>query len=70
MSTAQDQLGGINVAGQDALATTLHSLARFLRTVRHRSGIMLASIVVCGVLGAAYYVTAPRIYRARRLRFM
>ena len=55
---------GIDAGGQDALATTLHSVARFLRTVRLRSGILLMSLVTACVLGTLYYITAPRIFQA------
>ena len=50
--------------GQHSAATTLHSVFRFLRTVRMRSGILLASIVAVGLCGAAYYVIAERRYES------
>jgi len=51
-------------AEHDALATSLHALVRFLRTVRLRSGVLLICIVVACIGGALYYVTAPRIYQS------
>ena len=50
--------------GQHSAATTLHSVFRFLRTVRMRSGILLATIVAVGLCGAAYYVVAERRYES------
>ena len=35
-----------------------------MRTVRLRSGILLACLVVSSILGAVYYSTAPRIYQS------
>ena len=64
MTSPQANMTGLEAAGQDALATTLHSVARFMRTVRLRSGILLACLVVSGIMGAAYYSTAPRIYQS------
>jgi len=64
MTSPQGNIAGLEAGGQDALATTLHSVARFMRTVRLRSGILLACLVVSGILGAIYYITAPRIYQS------
>jgi len=64
MTTPTGQTGSIEGSSPDALATTLHSVVRFLRTVRLRSGILLACLVASGVLGAIYYVTAARIYES------
>jgi succinoglycan biosynthesis transport protein ExoP len=64
MTIPQTQTGSLESGSQDALATTLHSFVRFLRTVRLRSGILLACLVVAGVLGAVYYATAARIYES------
>jgi capsular exopolysaccharide synthesis family protein len=55
---------GVDNGGQDALATSFHAVFRFLRTVRLRSGILLMSVVVAGIAGTFYYVTAPRIYQS------
>ncbi|MGB0741820.1 MAG: hypothetical protein ACPGXX_17255, partial [Planctomycetaceae bacterium] len=52
-----DQDGG-------SAASTLHTIFRFLRTVKLRSGILIASMIFCGILGVAYYVTADRIYES------
>ncbi len=49
---------------QNAAATTLHMIFRFLRTVRMRSGILVASLVVSVIAGAAYYITAQRIFQS------
>lgn len=64
MNTPYGQAAGTGAGGQDALATTLHSVVRFMRTVRLRSHILLLSLLVAGILGALYYVTAPRIYQS------
>ena len=64
MTMSQGQIAGMEAGGHDALATTLHSIARFLRTVRLRSSILLACLVTSGILGALYYVTAPRVYQS------
>ncbi|MEZ6061874.1 MAG: polysaccharide biosynthesis tyrosine autokinase [Planctomycetaceae bacterium] len=61
MTTNPGQAGGVE---QDALASSLHALVRFLRTVRLRSGVLLTSILVACILGTLYYVTAPRIYQS------
>lgn len=65
MSTQYGQAAGTGAGGQDALATTLHSVVSFMRTVRLRSNILLLSLLVSAVLGALYYVTAPRVYQSR-----
>jgi uncharacterized protein involved in exopolysaccharide biosynthesis len=64
MSVQDRQLLGINES-QNAAATTLHLIFRFLRTVRLRSGILVASLILAGIAGAAYYITAERIYESR-----
>lgn len=56
-------MAGINES-QATAATTLHLIFRFLRTVRYRSGILVASLVLACVSGAGYYITAPRIYES------
>ncbi|MFM7837506.1 MAG: Wzz/FepE/Etk N-terminal domain-containing protein, partial [Planctomycetaceae bacterium] len=50
--------------GGNAAATTLHLLFRFLRTVRLRKGILVASLVMSTILGMTYYITAERIYES------
>ncbi|MEI7700671.1 MAG: hypothetical protein WCK86_12805 [Planctomycetia bacterium] len=49
---------------QNAAATTLHLIFRFLRTVKLRSGILVASMVISTILGVSYYITAERIYES------
>ena len=41
----------------------VYSVMRFLRVVRHRKEILLASLLVAAILGAIYYTTAPREYK-------
>ena len=53
MSVPDGQLLGIQET-QNAAATTLHLIVRFLRTVRLRSGILIAALVVSGIAGAAW----------------
>lgn len=43
----------------------LHALLRFARVLRYRQGYVLGAVMVAALLGALYYVTAPRIYRAQ-----
>ena len=62
--TASTTPSNLDHAEQDALATSLHAIFRFLRTIRLRSGILLMSIIVACVGGAFYYITAPRIYES------
>ena len=49
---------------KNAAATTLHLIFRFLRTVKLRSGILVASMVISAILGVSYYITAERIYES------
>ena len=35
---------------------------RFARLVMRRSNVVVACLAVCGAIGAAYYITAPRYY--------
>ena len=42
----------------------LYELVRFLRSVRYRKGTILAALAVSCILGALYYLTAPRIYES------
>ena len=51
--------------GHGGAATTLHTVFRFLRTVRLRSGILLTALIAAGICSAAYYVTAERRYESR-----
>ncbi|MGV2335432.1 MAG UNVERIFIED_CONTAM: hypothetical protein LVR18_15415 [Planctomycetaceae bacterium] len=50
--------------GQATAATTLHLIFRFLRTVKYRSGILVATLVLAAIGGAAYYITARRVYES------
>ena len=55
-----------NSATDQFTSSTTHvvySVMRFLRVVRHRKEILLASLLVAAILGAIYYATAPREYR-------
>ena len=63
MSVSENQMPGIQDT-QNAAATTLHLIFRFLRTVRLRSGILVASLIVAGIAGAVYYITAQRIFES------
>lgn len=47
-----------------SFADTLHNLLRFGRALRARKIYLLASVAICGMLGALYYGTATRIYEA------
>ena len=63
MSVSDNQLLGLQ-DHQNAAATTLHLIFRFLRTVRIRSGILVASLVVAIIAGTAHYITAQRIFQS------
>ncbi|MFM8479082.1 MAG: hypothetical protein ACKOEO_25115, partial [Planctomycetaceae bacterium] len=52
------------VDSQMTAATTLHLIFRFLRTVKYRSGVLVAALVLSCIAGAAYYITAKRIYES------
>jgi capsular exopolysaccharide synthesis family protein len=45
-------------------AEALHEVLRFIRIVRYRTGFVVTSLVVAGLLGALYYATATRIFQA------
>lgn len=62
--TDQDRILAGSQDGTNAAATTLHLLFRFLRTVRFRKGILVASLVMSTILGMTYYITAERIYES------
>ena len=55
---------GIQEHGQNTVATSLHLMLRFLRTVRMRSGILVATLMISCIAGAAYFITAQRIYQS------
>jgi len=62
--TEQDRILTGSQDGQNAAATTLHLIFRFLRTVRLRKGILVAALVMSTILGMTYYITAERIYES------
>ena len=64
MSGPENHIPGMQEHGQNTAASTLHLMFRFLRTVRLRSGILIASLVVSCIAGAAYFITAQRIYQS------
>ncbi|MEJ7594825.1 MAG: hypothetical protein WKF77_25145 [Planctomycetaceae bacterium] len=64
MSGPENHIPGMQEHGQNTAASTLHLMFRFLRTVRLRSGILVASLVVSCIAGAAYFITAHRIYQS------
>ena len=64
MSGPENPISGMQEQGQNTAASTLHLMFRFLRTVRLRSGILVASLVVSCIAGAAYFITAQRIYQS------
>ena len=64
MSGPENHIPGMQEQGQNTAASTLHLMFRFLRTVRLRSGILVASLVVSCIAGAAYFITAQRIYQS------
>jgi capsular exopolysaccharide synthesis family protein len=43
----------------------VHQLAQFLRMLRCRRNVVLASLVAAGLLGGLYYATATRYYQAK-----
>jgi len=43
---------------------------RFLRVARYRKGVMITSLLVCGALGALFYLTAERRYEATASLFI
>ena len=64
MSGPENHSLGIQEHGQNTVASSLRLMFRFLRTVRLRSGILIASLVISCIAGAAYYITAQRIYQS------
>ncbi|MBN1590811.1 MAG: polysaccharide biosynthesis tyrosine autokinase [Pirellulales bacterium] len=42
----------------------IHMAMQFLLAVRHRKHVIIATLGLAGLGGAAYYITAPRYYRA------
>ncbi|MBI2478563.1 MAG: hypothetical protein HYV60_07970 [Planctomycetia bacterium] len=50
--------------GQDGAADAVQAALRFLRVIRYRKSYVITSLVVASLLGALYYLTATRIYRA------
>src|SRR3972149_2562150 len=42
----------------------VHLLMQFLMAVRYRKNVVIVSVAVAGGVGAAYFVTATRYYRA------
>ncbi|MCA9058266.1 MAG: hypothetical protein KDA85_07190, partial [Planctomycetaceae bacterium] len=65
MSVQDIQIVGPQQPSGQNVANTLHSMMRFLRTVRMRSGILLATTIVAGICGAAYYISAERVYESK-----
>jgi succinoglycan biosynthesis transport protein ExoP len=54
-----------NCATQDLRTTdALHAVFRFLRVLRYRKVYVMTAVLVAGLLGAVYYLTATRIYEA------
>ncbi|MFV1968925.1 MAG: Wzz/FepE/Etk N-terminal domain-containing protein, partial [Pirellulaceae bacterium] len=45
-------------------ADAVQAAIRFLRVLRYRKAYVLAALLVAGLLGAIYYFTATRIYKA------
>ena len=64
MSVTDNDILSMQEHGQNSAASTLHLMFRFLRTVRLRSGILVASLVVACIGGAAYFITAQRVYQS------
>ena len=64
MSGPENQILGMQEQGQNTAASTLHLMFRFLRTVRLRSGILVATLVISSIAGATYFITAQRIYQS------
>jgi polysaccharide biosynthesis transport protein len=64
MSVTDNDILSMHEHGQNSAASTLHLMFRFLRTVRLRSGILVASLIVSCIGGAAYFITAQRIYQS------
>ncbi len=64
MSVTDNDILNMHEHGQNSAASTLHLVFRFLRTVRLRSGILVACLIVSCIGGAAYFITAQRIYQS------
>ena len=64
MSVTDNDILNMHDHGQNSAASTLHLMFRFLRTVRLRSGILVACLIVSCIGGAAYFITATRIYQS------
>ncbi len=46
-------------------AQMLHALLQFLRVVRHRQAVLVATLVAASLLGGLYYATAVRLFQAK-----
>ena len=64
MSVTDNDILNMHEHGQNSAASTLHLIFRFLRTVRLRSGILVACLIVSCIGGAVYFITAQRIYES------
>lgn len=49
-------------SGTRSSQTAVHALFRFLRAARYRKKYIITALLVAGMLGALYYLTATRIY--------
>jgi polysaccharide biosynthesis transport protein len=52
------------VSSHSETMDVLAGASRFARSLRARKGVLLSFLLVAGILGAAYYVTADRVYQS------
>jgi capsular exopolysaccharide synthesis family protein len=50
---------------EQATSNVVHSLVRFLWLLRRRKSVVFTAMAIAGMLGAIYFVSATRIYRAK-----
>jgi len=59
-----DQTPVFDATGTASAADAVHALMRFLRVIMHRKMYVASALLVAGLLGGLYYLTATRIYEA------
>ncbi len=61
-----NEVANRNETNDDQTASNVvHSLVRFLWLLRRRKSVVLSAMAVAGLLGAIYFVSTARIYRAK-----
>lgn len=65
MTGAQDSQSVVGDVSGRAPTHAVHSLMQFLRVVRYRQSVVLATLTITCLLGALYYTTAKRYYQSK-----